>query len=65
MLLAACAGVQPVAKCPSLAAPPARAVDALNSVGRADPASATWVIALSKHYDKLDQCNAKRRLFER
>jgi hypothetical protein len=64
MLLTACASVQHVAKCPTLSPPPGKAIDALEAAGRKDRDTANWTVDLSKHYDKLDQCNAKRGLFQ-
>lgn len=43
--------------CPVLAAPPVEAVDALESAR--DPAVDAWVIALDRHYQKLDACAGK------
>lgn len=37
-----------------LAAPPSRAIDALDEVRKTDPATGTWLVQLEKHYEKLD-----------
>lgn len=59
LLLAGCAPKPEIVtriECPQLANPPAKAVDALEAVGRKDPSSAAWVIDLDKHLQKLGTC---------
>lgn len=56
MLMSGCVtGV--VGDCPTLAAPPRAAVDALEMVHAADVDA--WIVALDRHYRKLDACGAK------
>ena len=55
VLMIGCASGRIAVSCPMLAAPPASAVDALQSAG--DSAVDAWVIALDRHYTKLDACN--------
>ena len=54
MLLSAC-NEQIVAKCPQLANPPPVVLRAMETV-RNDPDGRAWVVALSKHLDKLKVC---------
>lgn len=44
------------ADCPTLPPPTKEVVAALDTVGHADAKSGAWVIALNKHYEKLDAC---------
>lgn len=37
-----------------LAPPPLKAIDALETTAKADAATASWVVLLEKHYEKLD-----------
>lgn len=43
-------------RCPPLAPPPSSTIDALETQARKDPNTASWVIDLDKHYQKLDAC---------
>lgn len=57
LVLTSCQTTGPVSiQCPQLAPPTASIVDALEQAGRKDPSSGAWVIALEKHYEKLDAC---------
>ena len=43
-------------ECPLLEKPPASEVDALEWAAHEDPNASNYVVALSKHYDKLAAC---------
>lgn len=53
MLLAGCVSAPPTAS-PRLSNPPAAVVDALERAARSDPSAASWVIGLSRFYEKQD-----------
>jgi hypothetical protein len=42
-------------ECPPLAYPPDKVLDALDTV-KGDPDSASWIVSLDKHLQKLDRC---------
>ena len=56
-ILLAAAWAAPLVAMQSLAAPPRAAVDALEMVHAADVDA--WIVALYRHYRKLDACGAK------
>lgn len=53
-LTSACGTVAVDGACPPLAAPPVAALDTLQSAH--DPAIDAWVVALDRHYLKLEAC---------
>lgn len=55
-LLSGCASAPSGINCPRLSPPPASVVDALDGIARTDPNAGAWVIALERHYQKLDTC---------
>jgi hypothetical protein len=46
--------------CPSLSNAPNSTLDALEVQARKDPATASWVIDLDRHYQKCDEVNKKK-----
>lgn len=56
-LMTACASGRIVGSCPTLAPPPAAAVDALQGAG--DSSVDAWAVALDRHYQKLAACVGK------
>lgn len=58
LMAAILSGCSPTIKyvCPPLAAVPSSTLDALEAKGRQDPSTASWVIDLDRHYQKLDVC---------
>ena len=54
--LGGCQTTRVAGSCPALPPPPVRAVDALQAA--ADSAVDAWVVALDRHYQKLDVCAA-------
>lgn len=57
-LLSGCANAPAIVKveCPRLAEPPHSVLDALEASAIAHGDAAAWVIALDRHYRKLDEC---------
>lgn len=53
-LLTGCVGARTTIEGPRLGYPPPKTVDALETVARADPDSAAWVIDLDRYYSKLE-----------
>lgn len=61
MLLSGCVTkTAVVVQCPKLPKPPASIVNAMGQVAKVDAGAKAWVIAFSKHYQKLDACPKRK-----
>lgn len=62
-VLSGCVTTRVVVKtvCPQLDSPTMKIVDAFEAVGAVDKESATWVVKLDEHYEKLKKCPKRRK----